>query len=164
MPKAYKALPPASELWELFDYKPLTGELFYREHAQKRFSWKRAGGKDAKGYERVKIKDSFFKTQRLIWAWVTSNDPGTLNVDHINGDAADNCWSNLRLATDQQNAANRPGRGYRYLYREGRTKNWLVVFVHKGKTVLGKYYLTEAEAAKAAIELKKECLGEWRRV
>ena len=31
MSRAYKALPATEQLWELFDYKPLTGELVCRE-------------------------------------------------------------------------------------------------------------------------------------
>jgi len=164
MPRAYKALPPASELWERFDYKPLTGELFNREHCRKRFSWKKAGGLDVKGYERVKINESAFKTQRLIWAWVTGFDPGTLNVDHADGNPANNRWGNLRLATDQENSSNRRGKGYRYLYREGRSKHWYVCFQNKNQKVSGGYYSTEKEAAAAAAELKKACLGRWNRL
>ena len=163
MPRAYNALPPVTELWKRFEYQPLTGELVWRVNRQKALVGSEAGGFDAKGYKRVRVGTVFHKTHRVIWAWVTGEDPGAINIDHKDGNPANNRWTNLRLATDLQNSQNRRGKGYRYLYREGRTKNWYVVFQHNKKIITGGYYATEPEAAAAAKKLKAQHLGAWNR-
>jgi hypothetical protein len=63
-------------------------------------------GSTRMGYVSVAIHGRHFRAHRLIWKLQTGEDPGANEVDHINLDRRDNRWSNLRLATVQQNRAN----------------------------------------------------------
>ena len=107
MTKAYKALPPAELLWETFDYKPLTGELVWRgKPSAKLAAGINAGHKSKQGYVVVHYKGVLYQSHRLVWKWVTAQDPQNLYVDHVNTDRTSNRWGNLRLATHKQNKAN----------------------------------------------------------
>lgn len=88
----------ASELRHIFNYDPKTGELLQYG--------KRAGYITLTGYRLLSVKKQRIYAHRLIWCLVTGEWP-TSEIDHINQDRSDNRWSNLRLATRQQNARNR---------------------------------------------------------
>ena len=107
MSKAYKPLPAAEDLWELFSYNPLTGNLHYRvrtaNHLQVGDAVK---GIDSNGYRRAGIKGTNYRAHRLVWTWISGEDPQELRIDHKNGDTLDNRLWNLRKATVAQNAAN----------------------------------------------------------
>ena len=165
MARSYKALPPASELWERFEYKPLTGELLWNNH--KRYSaWKGkvAGSKFPNGYLVTELNTSLerrrYPNHRLIWKWVTGEDPGQLELDHKNGNRADNRLQNLRLATRSQNRANKtknPPKGYHQV-KGGKYEARIAPFGQR-QIILGRFD-TEAEAraayAKASLELHGE--------
>jgi hypothetical protein len=113
MAKAYKPLPAAEELWELFDYKPLTGELVWRINAGRRVRpGDTAGCLKPRGYYEICWKQRNYTNHRVVWKWVTGSDPGTMHIDHINRIKHDNRHWNLRLATGTQNRRNRKAKGY----------------------------------------------------
>lgn len=64
------------------------------------------GGPDPKRYSSVFLLGHRFSVHRLIWLWHHGIYP-TGNIDHINGNPADNRIENLRIATQAQNVANR---------------------------------------------------------
>ena len=104
MRNAYKALPPASELWELFDYKPLTGELFWR-NPKGRAKRGVEAGKHSGTYKMLRANGVLASTHRYVWAWVYGETPSA-GIDHVNRDKHDNRVWNLRLATQADNAGN----------------------------------------------------------
>jgi hypothetical protein len=113
MAKAYKPLPAAEELWELFDYKPLTGELVWRIKAGRRVHvGDVAGCLKPRGYYEICWKQRNYTNHRVVWKWVTGADPGAMHIDHINRIKHDNRHWNLRLATGTQNRHNRAAKGY----------------------------------------------------
>ena len=106
MRQAYKALPSTSVLWELFDYKPLTGELVVNDptpqHTQN----------DSKGlkshiYRHHNISGESYKAHRINWMWVTGEDPGQDTIDHRDLNRHNNAWNNLRKITLERQAWNK---------------------------------------------------------
>ena len=155
MAQAYKPLPHASELWELFAYKPLTGELVWRKTRGGR--WGVAGSPGNSGSVDIRLNRKLYRAHRLVWCWCTGEDPGAFEVDHKDRVRSNNQAWNLRLATKTQNSWNKPAKGYqqtpggRYYSR---------IRVGAGKYVyLGSYDTPEeagAAYAKAAAELHGE--------
>ena len=108
MAQAYKPLPHASELWELFAYKPLTGELVRLEaRGREETETLKAGTPDALGYRVMTVNGTLYFFHRLVWGWVNGQDPGTHLVDHKDRDPSNNRSWNLRLASRSSNGANR---------------------------------------------------------
>lgn len=58
------------------------------------------------GYVYISVLGHPRRMHRMAWLYMTGELP-SLDIDHINGDRADNRWANLRLATRAQNNANR---------------------------------------------------------
>jgi len=101
-------LPSFETLVELFDYNVLTGRLIYRKSpGGSRKIGSLAGGKDFKGYYRVRIKGIDYKASRIIYKIMTGCDPGDLTIDHIDNNQANDCIWNLRTATQAQQIQNR---------------------------------------------------------
>jgi hypothetical protein len=108
MAKAYKPLPATEELWECFEYKPLTGELIWRNVKRKKvIPGSTAGCINKLGYRSVCFKLEHYQAHRLIWTWITGKDPEEYQIDHIDGKPSNNIWWNLRLATHPENIRNR---------------------------------------------------------
>ena len=103
MGRAYRKLPPASLLWDRYDYKPLTGELI-----RKRKTEFTAGTMNSRGYLHTQIGDHKYVVHRVVWKWVTGSDPYGLLLDHKDRNKTNNAWNNLRTATESQNHANTP--------------------------------------------------------
>ena len=58
-------------------------------------------------YFRVRFKGNMYFAHRIVYALVHGVDAGRLQIDHIDGDGRNNKPSNLRLATNSENAQNR---------------------------------------------------------
>ena len=109
MPLKIKANPPACELWEAFDYKPLTGELVRRSNNLT------CGSSIQNGYAHVHFQGKRWKRSRFVWTWVTGKDSAN-QLDHINRHRSDDRFWNLREASlSLQNTNKRLwGKGYRW--------------------------------------------------
>ena len=107
------ALPPQDILHKLFEYDAETGGLRWRDIDGRPNSHK---GKDAgtpcsNGYRMVTVNRVHYRVHRIAWVYVNGDMPDQdLEIDHVNGDRADNRISNLRLATKSQNMANSRGK------------------------------------------------------
>lgn len=118
-------LPAADVLRQLLRYEPETGKLFYRERGPE---WFKGGYRSAEGeaslwnakyagreacatlvplgYKRGPILGTKFMAHVVIWTMVHGEPPEN-EIDHINGDRADNRLANLRAVTPSGNARNR---------------------------------------------------------
>lgn len=94
--------PTREKLRELLVYEPDTGHFRYR-------TGPRAGqiaGHPSHGYIKISIPGhGGLYAHRLAWLYMTGEMPPDL-MDHIDCVRDNNAWSNLRLATPSQNAAN----------------------------------------------------------
>ena len=93
----------AQRLKEVLHYDADTG-LFTRLRANGRWLHKRVGSIKL-GYLAIYVKQKSYKAHRLAWLYVHGEWPND-QIDHINGDMADNRISNLRAATHSQNRQN----------------------------------------------------------
>lgn len=99
-------LPSAERLFELFTYDPGTGLLVWKISTNNRV---RAGDpiktKYAAGHIAVGIDGVRYLAHRIIWKMMTGKDPID-QIDHIDGNASNNAFSNLRESDQAQNLAN----------------------------------------------------------
>lgn len=96
---------------------------------------------------------------RLAWRYVTGDDPGDSQVDHIDLNKTNNAFSNLRLVTSKQNNENRKlnsrnRTGHRGVYMIG--KRFVAEICHNYvRLKVGKYSTVE-EAVNAVVAKRKE--------
>lgn len=88
-----------SNVADLLDYCPSTGQLTWAHNSKKAGTPK----KDS-GYVRLKSKGKYYYAHRIIAYKLFGAFTGV--VDHINRNVADNREVNLRIVTQQQNTQN----------------------------------------------------------
>lgn len=96
---------------EVLEYDPETGKLKWRMRSADSAAFNaRYGGREAftathsERYKVGQLHGHLFRAHRIIWAMVHGYWPK--QVDHINGDRADNRLCNLREVDNQQNQRN----------------------------------------------------------
>lgn len=102
-----KTIPSVEQVRELLDYDPVSGVLVWR----KRVCGHRNAGDIAghlckfNGYRLIGIKGSLHGAHRLAWLHFHGAWPAD-QIDHIDGNRANNAIANLRPATNAQNRQN----------------------------------------------------------
>lgn len=108
---SFKLTPPSAAtlcitIRDVLHYNPDTGIFVWVKRKSRRDCLgKRAGGKSLDGYTYIVVRGRKYRAHRLAWLYMTGDWPPH-QIDHINGDRADNRFANLRPATHEQNQAN----------------------------------------------------------
>ena len=92
----------AQRLHELLTYDWDTGTFRRRRGVRGHAAGNTAGYCDPKGYLIITIDRHHYRAHRLAWLYVRGRWPGA-ELDHRNGNPADNRLSNLREATREEN-------------------------------------------------------------
>lgn len=112
-----KGIRDQQELKELVNYNPLTGFFTWRKRPvhsatkrtdktwNSRFAGKQAGASTSGGYVQIALRSKLYAAHRLAHLFMTGEWPEH-EVDHVDGDRADNRWHKLRAATRQEQVLN----------------------------------------------------------
>ena len=141
-----------TSLQALLDYKPESGVFIRKVRTSNRIKvGEQAGSFDKDGYLCIRVHGKTYKAHRLAWLYVHGAMP-IGEIDHINGDKADNRIENLRDVTKSVNQQNRRSvRGY------SRDRNrWKAQIRFGGKRRHLGCYETEQEAHEAYLAAKAE--------
>ena len=153
-------LPSQEELLASFTYDPLTGALV------RKLTGNTIKSVDGKGYFMLQYKGVAFKSHRIIWKMYYGYDPD--QVDHINGDRADNRLVNLRIATHGENCQNSKVRKHSHTGLKGvgydsRRGLWRARINVEGKKNWLGYFNSPEEAHAAYCKAAKELHGDFFR-
>jgi hypothetical protein len=163
----FKPLPPVEYIRGLLDYDPETGEIRWKDKTQGRRPGSMAGTVARNGYIAIAIAGRKFLAHRLAWYMATGEDPAAMQIDHINGDKADNRFSNLRLATHAENIRNSPGwrkrDGYKGAHLVQSTGRWRARIYADGVELHLGTYDTPEEAHAVYKLAASELHGEFAR-
>ena len=96
-----------SRLKHLLDLDEDTGVFYWKNPRSNHVRTGQVAGHIHKehGYCKIKLDGKLHYGHRLVWLWVTGNFPEN-EIDHRNGDRADNRFENLRSANHAQNSQN----------------------------------------------------------
>lgn len=149
-------------LRELLSYNAETGVFTWLRRSENsrldkifnaRFSGAKAGSPNSNGYLLIGIKGRLYPAHRLAWLWVHGTMPAD-QIDHIDGNRANNALANLREATNSQNQRNRGSTkrntsGFKGVsWRKGEER-WYAQIAASGRNIFLGYYDTPDAAAAA---------------
>lgn len=156
-------IPSKEYLLSRLSYNQDTGILIWKNGFR---IGKIAGSKDIRGYINIRFKKNspLLGVSRLIFVMMTGDCPEF--VDHINGDAKDNRWCNLRPATRSQNNVNikkskANKTGFRGVYWDKNCSKYRAGVGFKGKRVDLGLFVNPKEASEAVNALGKMLHGEF---
>lgn len=146
-----------TRLYELVEVDTLRGLVFPRFRRRGVSFGSPMGTVSTGGYLRVRLDGRSFPLHRVIWAFAHGSWPDGHELDHRNGDRADNRLSNLRLVSRAQNSFNKRVRGYSRL-PNGRFRATIGVC---GRSFILGIFHTAAEARAAYEAAHAEEYGEF---
>lgn len=150
------------ELQEMLSYDESTGIFVWLRSGNGSIVPGTKAGGISNGYVVIRVNKKHYKAHRLAFVYVTGNCPP--NIDHINGNRADNRFENLRAATLSQNCMNRGkpvsnSSGYKGV-RNSRNR-WRATIGSGGKRYYLGYFDTPEEAYEAYCEAAKKLHGDF---
>ena len=140
---------------ELFEYRD--GRLHHRTASRGRKVGNAAGCINGTGYRRIGIGGRYYTEHALVFLMHHGYVPS--EIDHINGDRADNRIENLRAANRSENQCNRGAlanntSGYPNVSWHKKSKAWLVRVMKDGKTKVSIYVKDLELAGLVALEAR----------
>jgi hypothetical protein len=169
-----KPLPSQEFLREWLDYDAETGIFIWKKDAPRGRTYigQVAGGSNACGYIRIGLTGfGQLMAHRLAWIYIYGPTIGGGEIDHVDGNPANNAIANLRLATSRQQkqnkcvqSNNRSGLKGAYYHAVHKGKKWRTQ-IKVGNTLLFLGYFHTAEEAHAAYcQAAVEHFGEFARL
>ncbi len=155
-------LPDLDLLREMLSYNPESGELRWKvKRTPKTNVGDEAGWVSKEGYTYVMINYTHYAAHRIAWALHYGEDPYPHIVDHKEGVENGNAVSNLRIATDSENALNRRKQsnntsGHRGVWYEKSRRKWRALLIVRGKRIFLGRYETVEEAIAARLKAEEE--------
>jgi len=152
-----------NRLRELLAYDASTGEFTWKvNHNSRARAGARAGTVYRNGYRVIGVDGRYYGEHRLAWMWVHGTLPN-FQIDHINGERADNRIANLRdvkasVNSQNQRRAHSDKRSCRLIGAtwDKWSGRWKAQVISGGRTVFARYF-DSAEAAHAAyVEAKRK--------
>lgn len=146
------------ELRENIHYDPDTGFFTWKRSKYQPYRiGTRAGSRMSHGYRRIFIGEKNVTEHRLAWFYMTGEWPKR-HIDHINGDRADNRFSNLRDVSRSTNLHNvaRANKNAVSKYRGVSFAQgaWTMQIMVDGKRVRVPGFSTEEDAARCYLAVK----------
>ena len=160
------------DLAKILHYDPETGAFTRKTTGyaplDARLAGKPAGTLNGRGYVVISVFERPVRAHRLAWLCMTGEWPDE-DIDHINGNRADNRWCNLRAASRWQNIHNmgmraRNTSGLKGASYDTRRDNWRSQITVNGKHHFLGRYSTAQEAAEVYAEAARRMVGEFARV
>ncbi len=96
----------AARLRELLYYEPKTGVFTWKVPPRNAKAGDIAGGVRRDGYVSIRCSGASYVAHRLAWLYMKGDWPAQ-DIDHRDGNRANNAFDNLREASDSENAQNR---------------------------------------------------------
>ncbi len=155
-------------LMSLLDYCPDTGVFRWRLRPSRKIaSGSVAGTVMSHGYVRICIGRKFYYGHRVAWLFAHGEWPAE-EIDHINGDPADNRIANLRPAARHKNAQNcgisrNNTSGVTGVSWDRREQKWAAyIMIARRKIALGNHADFDA-AVQARRDAERRYFGEFAR-
>jgi hypothetical protein len=166
-------MPSQEELREHLSYDERTGEFRWKKQTRGRKNCGDvAGTTNRYGYTLIGIGGRRqLMAHRLAWVYCFGSIPDGFEIDHIDGNPANNAIMNLRLATSSQQkqnkrvqSNNRSGMKGAFYHACHKGKKWRSQIKVDGRYKFLGYFHTAQEAHEAYGRAAREHYGEFARV
>ena len=147
-------------LKDIFDYNPISGEIRWKVSRGPKRAGDFAGCIDSNGYRKLHYDGQSLYGHRIAWILSNGPIPPKMEIDHINGNRADNRLENLRVVSVSENQLNthRSRSSLHGISWNNAMQKWKVVLTKNGKQHYFGYFINLSDA-KAKAKAAKELLG-----
>lgn len=165
----HKPLPGYEELAEIIEYDPDEGLFFWRRNRGRCVAGEGAGRITVFSYRVIYVAefDRSFRAARIAWRLQTGEDPGPLEIDHLDRNPSNDRFVNLEPKTRSANEVNtrvnsRSKSGIRGIWQRDNGKWGAKISREKVHRTLGQAFETREAAALAYQEAAAaHARGDW---
>lgn len=152
-------------LRSLLQYDSITGHFVWLKQVSNRIKiGDIAGNLDKDGYLLIQVCGTKYRAGRLAFLYMNGRWP-THEVDHVDGNRANDAWTNLREVTRSDNVVNSDratgASGLRGVKFDPKTSTWRARIEYKGHREYVGVYATKEEAYQAYLTVANQVHGEF---